>query len=71
MAPEAVECHSGYTYGERPLALHWEGERLVIREIEARWRVPDGRCFRVRTEDERVFELTYLERDDVWRLRLL
>jgi hypothetical protein len=51
--------------------LHWEGERLVIREIEARWRVPDGRCFRVRTEDERVFELTYLERDDVWRLRLL
>ena len=71
MAPEVVECHSGYTYGERPLALHWEGERLVIQEIEARWRVPGARCFRVRTEDEGVFELTYLEQDDAWRLRRL
>jgi hypothetical protein len=25
---DPVECHSGYEYAERPVALHWEGERL-------------------------------------------
>jgi len=68
MSPERVECHSGSTYGERPIALHWEGERLPIVEIEARWRLPDGRKFRVRVEDERTFELYYVEQVDEWRI---
>jgi hypothetical protein len=68
MSPERVECHSGSTYGERPIALHWEGERLLIVEIEARWRLPDGRKFRVRVEDERTFELYYVEQVDEWRI---
>ena len=68
MSPELVECHSGTTYGERPIAFHWEGERLLIVEIEARWRLPDGRKFRVRVEDERTFELRYIEQLDEWRI---
>ena len=68
MSPEQVECHSGTTYGERPIALHWENERLLIVEIEARWRLSDGRKFRVRVEDERTFELYYLEQVDEWRI---
>ena len=68
MSPELVECHSGTTYGERPIALIWEGERLPIVEIVARWRLPDGRKFRVRVENERTFELYYIEQVDEWRI---
>jgi hypothetical protein len=66
--PPPVECHSGYTYAERPIALRWEGRRLVITAIEARWRVPGGHGFRVRTEDDQVFELFYGELYDEWRV---
>jgi hypothetical protein len=65
---ERVECHSGYTYAERPIALHWQGGRLSIETIEAHWRIPGGTCFRVRTEDGQVFELCYSERHDEWRI---
>jgi hypothetical protein len=68
--PEPVECHSGYTYAERPIALHWEGERLAIAAVEAAWRVPGGRRFRVRTDDGRHFDLFYGELYDEWRIHL-
>jgi hypothetical protein len=70
MTPDRVECHSGYTYGERPTALHWEGDRLEIETVEASWRIPGGRRFRVRTVDGRVFELFYGELYDEWRVHL-
>lgn len=63
-----VECHSGYEYAERPTALRWEGERLEIVEIIARWRIPGGKRFRVRTADDQVFELFYGELYDEWRV---
>lgn len=66
----AVECHSGYTYGERPVAFEWQGSRLRVVEVEAAWRLPDGRAFRLRTEDGQVFELSYSEPEDVWHIRL-
>jgi hypothetical protein len=65
-----VECHSGYTYAERPTALRWQGERLEIDEIQQRWRVPGGLCFRVLVRDGRVFELFYGELYDEWRIHL-
>ena len=65
---DVVECHSGYTYGERPIAFQWEGSRVVIEAIEDAWRVPGGRCFRVRTIDGDVFELFYGELYDEWRI---
>lgn len=65
---EIVECHSGYTYAERPTALFYDGQRLPIVEIEARWRIPGGRKFRVRVEDGRIFELFYGELYDEWRV---
>ena len=71
MSAELVECHSGYTYGEQPTALQWEGQRLVIDEVEDTWRIPGGRRFRVRVEDGRVFELFYGELYDEWRIHPL
>ena len=68
MQPPLVECHSGYTYAERPIALRWEGRRLAIEAIDARWRLPRGHGFRVRTEDGQIFELFYGELDDEWQV---
>lgn len=70
MPQDIVECHSEYTYAERPIALTWEGRRLSIAEILDRWQIPGGRCFRVRTEDGQVFELFYGELYDEWRINL-
>ena len=68
---DLVECHSGYEYVERPVALHWQGQRLEIESVEAEWRIPGGRCFRVRCADDRKFELFYGELYDEWRINEL
>lgn len=63
-----VECHSGFEYAERPTALVADGQRLEIEAIEDSWRIPDGKCFRVRLQDGRRFELFYGELYDEWRV---
>jgi hypothetical protein len=63
-----VECHSGYEYAERPVALHWEGDRLEIEEVLDRWQTPGSKCFRVRTGDGQIFELYYSESLDEWSI---
>lgn len=65
---DPVECHSGYEYAERPIALHWEGQRLPIRAIQDEWRIPGGKKFCVQVEDGRIFELFYGELYDDWRI---
>ncbi len=65
---ETVECHSGYAYAERPLALTWQGQRLAIASILEQVRVPAGKRFRVRTQDGQEFELVYHEVTDEWRI---
>ena len=58
---EIVECHSGYTYAERPVALTWQGQRLIIAEILSQGRTPQAKWFRVSTTDGQVFELSFVE----------
>jgi len=65
---EIVECHSGYEYGERPIAVNWKGERLEVSEILDRWRTPDGKHFRVETTDKQILEINYIELYDEWRI---
>ena len=65
---ELVECHSGYEYAERPIALYWEGQRLEIKSIVSQERIPGGKRFRVLTMDEQIFELFYGELYDEWRI---
>jgi len=64
-----VECRSDSEYAERPIALHWQEQRLEIVEILSRWRSPAGKCFRVRTVDNQIFELTYNETSDRWQIQ--
>ena len=66
-----VECHSSFAYIDRPIAFYWEGKRLPITEIEARWRLPDGHRFQVRVEDSRTFELYYDEPNNEWHILIL
>ena len=66
---QTVECFSGWKYAERPIALHWEGQRLEIAAVEAQWLTPEGRHFQVCTRDNRFFELIYDEYADVWIIK--
>jgi hypothetical protein len=66
---EIVECHSGFTYAEKPAALTWDGQRLEIDEILAAWRTPGERRFRVRVHGPRVFELAYREAGNDWQIQ--
>jgi hypothetical protein len=65
---ELVECHSGFTYADRPVALTWEDQRLEITRILAEWRTPGIKHFRVRTSDDREFKLAYSQTTDEWQI---
>lgn len=58
---DIVECHSGSAYAERPTALIWQGQRLIIVEILSQGLTPQAKWFRVRTADGQVFEMSYVE----------
>ena len=68
MSSDSVECYSGQTYAERPVALHWEGERQVITEILSRWRLPGMVHFLVRIASGQTFDLMYNETEDLWKI---
>lgn len=65
---DTVECRSDSEYAGRPLALTWQGRRLEIAEILARWRGPAEQGFRVKTVDGQAFELMYRELPDEWHV---
>ncbi len=70
MGDGLVECYSAYEYAQRPTALHWEGQRLEVEQVQVEWRLPGGKRFRVRTQDGRLFELIYLILEDEWQVCL-
>ena len=68
---DLVECHSGFAYTDQPRAFIWEGRRLRVAKIQAQGHTPQGRWFRVITEDQQVFELSYHEVTDDWQIQLI
>jgi hypothetical protein len=64
--PVQVTCYSGYTFAERPELLTWEGIEHKVKQIEKEWQEPGARLFKVITEDNRFFILSYNERGDEW-----
>jgi hypothetical protein len=66
---EIVECHSGFAYADRPVALTWQGLRLEVDAVLARGRTPQGAFFQVRAQDGRIFRLEHDEADDVWQIQ--
>jgi hypothetical protein len=65
---DLVRCYSGDEYAQRPTALCWEDQWFDINSIEAQWRTPHGKVFRVRTRDNRHFELSWIASDDEWKI---
>jgi hypothetical protein len=63
-----VSCYSGQTYAERPQSFFWRSLAYEIVNIEKAWREPGGRCFRVSTGDNKLFQLCYNEVQRQWSL---
>jgi hypothetical protein len=63
-----VDCYSGFTYAERPVAIFNEHTRLEVNKIEAEWIFPTGKSFIVFTLDGRRFKLTYIDYEDSWQV---
>lgn len=63
-----VECYSGSRYGERPLAFHFDGKRHIVASVLRQWRISEGLCWRIITDDELRFDLIYLEAEDNWNI---
>jgi len=61
-----VRCYSGHTYAERPSSFIWELIEQKVKTVEKEWREPGEKRFRVRTEDDRTFDLSYNEQRDNW-----
>jgi hypothetical protein len=61
-----VECYSGATYAERPVAIHWQGQRLVVGQVLRSWRTPAGPRFEVTVAGQRRFRLQLDEVAGTW-----
>jgi hypothetical protein len=64
-----VECHSGFAYADKPVAVTWQGQRFLIAEILAQGRTPQTKWFKVKTTDGQIFELFYSEQTDDWHIQ--
>ncbi|MGQ9674053.1 MAG: DUF6504 family protein [Chloroflexota bacterium] len=76
LEPVAVECHSGYRYGQRPVAVCWRGERREVIKVERAWRSKGALAsnaishhFRVRLAGGELVDLVYDEAGDRWWVR--
>jgi hypothetical protein len=66
---DIVECHSDFTYAEKPVAFLWNNHRLKVDAILASWNSPGERCFRVITSGRGVFDLIYDEATAEWQIQ--
>ena len=69
MSGAEVACYSGAAYGERPQAFIKDGRTTIVKAVLKRWRLPEGRCFLVQTEDDLLFTLNYDETLDMWQIK--
>lgn len=70
MGGALVECYSGSEYAERPTAVHWNGQRLEIEEVEQQVRTPQGKVFWVRCLGGDRFKVEYDLREDRWIIEM-
>ena len=63
-----VECYAGYRGEESPRRFTVAGRKVEVVTIEAQWREPGSRVFRVRGDDGRVLSLRQSESSGEWEL---
>ena len=64
-----VTTYDGHEAAVRPRTLVWEGRRYLVTQVLAQTRLADGKHFRVRTEEDQVFDLFYSISTDSWRVQ--
>jgi hypothetical protein len=70
--PIEVEAYSGYKYPEAPRAFIYQGKRYLILKVEKSWyeeKMKEKRrkiFFQVRTEDNRLWKISYQEAINQW-----
>lgn len=67
----AVECYSGYTADERPVAIRIGGKRVTVKEIVDRWYGQDHAYFKLTGEDGVLYLIRQDRRHDTWELILM
>ena len=63
-----VFCHAGYRSDEYPKSILLHGRHLEIERIVDAWQSPEGRWFRVRCEDGRLYLLFWSRTTADWSL---
>ena len=63
-----VKCYSGHIYAEEPRSFEWEGVAYEVDAIEKAWKEPGERYFKVRTGDNKFFQLCYNEVEERWSI---
>ncbi len=64
----AVECYSGYTADERPVAFRLGDRRIAVREILDRWYGEDHTYFKLTGEDGALYIIRQDRGSDIWEL---
>jgi len=62
-----VRCYSGHIYAEEPRSFEWEGVEYEVEVVKA-WQEPGERHFKVKTGDNKLFQLCYNEAEERWSL---
>jgi hypothetical protein len=69
--PLVVECYSGYTADERPVAIQLGARRIPVQAIIDRWLGEDHAYFKLAGEDGAVYLIRQDRTADTWELILM
>ena len=61
-----VNAYSGYKANERPLSFVIKGLEKIVVEIKESWIEPDKNYFRIKSDDENVYILSWNRKKDKW-----
>lgn len=62
-----VECYSGHTHAERPMAVYVNEKKHEVKNILKAWRGPDGMHYRLLLENDMEVEIMYDEAGNEWK----
>jgi hypothetical protein len=68
--PDRVETYSGYRLHECPRHFTFQGERLEVTRVLARWQEPEHLVFIVAAHNSRRYFLKYHQLRDVWEIQI-
>jgi len=63
-----IHSHSGFRYAEKPRSFRWDSDEYQIKQILTEWKTERGYAFKIITDTDLIFELTYDEIMDRWQV---